>query len=250
MRIAVVGGTGTVGRHVVQAAHGAGHETVVVARSTGIDVLTGEGLERALAGVEAVVDVANQFSTKAARATAFFTAVSRRLQEVGARCGVSHIVTLSIVGIDRVPGWGYYEGKVAQEAVALGGPVPGTLLRATQFHEFPGQVLDQYPTGPFAVCPRMRVQPVAASTVADRLVELAAGPPVGRAEDLGGPEPADLRDLARRLLRRRGSRAVLVPLPVPGKVGRALSGGALLPGPGARLAGPTFDEWLRVAISP
>src|SRR5690625_2609464 len=135
MRVAVAGGTGVVGRHVVKSVRTAGHEPVVLSRSRGVDLASGRGLTAALDGVDAIVDVAN-ISTLARRpATRFFTTVSRRLQEAGAAAGVRHLVTLSIVGVDRV-GLGYYQGKLAQEAVASSGPVPGTVLRAAKYNEF------------------------------------------------------------------------------------------------------------------
>lgn len=242
MRVAVAGGTGMVGRYVVTALSGAGHEPVVLARSRGIDLTTGAGLAEALEGARAVVDVSNVATMSRKHAVAYFTAASRHLLAAGERAGVEHHLALSIVGIDRVD-LGYYEGKLRQEETVLAGPVPATVLRATQFHEFAGQTLDRL-RGPLAVVPRMRIQPVAAAEVADELVRLVAGPAAGRAPELAGPEVLELVDLARQVLDARGSRRLLVPLTLPGSAGRALRDGALLPAQDAGRGHQTFTDWL------
>ncbi len=240
MRIAVAGGTGTVGRYVVDTARARGHGVAVLSRSRGVDVRTGSGLEAALEGVEAVVDVTNPGTTEREAATAFFTEVSGRLHTVGAACGVRHLVTLSIVGIDRAAGYEYYAAKLAQERAVLAGPVPATVLRATQFHEFAGQVLAWGRQRSTAHVPSLRVQTVAARTVGRVLVELVEAGPAGTVPDLAGPEPADLVALARALAERRGLGIAVVADPAPAEIPED----ALLPGAGARLEGPTFRAWL------
>ncbi|WP_405948961.1 NAD(P)H-binding protein [Streptomyces prunicolor] len=252
MRVAVAGGTGLVGRYVVEELVAAGREPVVLSRSRGVDLVSGgggAGLDAALDGVDAVVDVSNVTTTSARKSVAFFDAVGRNLLEAGERAGVRHHVVLSIVGIDRV-GLGYYRGKLRQESVVKDGPLPWTVLRATQFHEFAEQTLDRVP-GPFAVVPRMRTQPIAAREVARQLVRLATGPAQGMAPDLAGPRVEQLVDMVRRLLRARGERRLVVPVRMPGAVGAAMTGDGQLPVadagaadvPGAR-GSETFDEWL------
>ena len=242
MRVAVAGGSGLVGRHVVAVLRGAGHEPVVLARSFGVDLTTGAGLDEALRGVGSVVDVSGVTTTSRRASVGFFTSSTRHLLDAGRRAGVAHHVALSIVGIDRVD-LGYYAGKRAQEELVLSGSAPGTVLRATQFHEFAGQLLDRV-RGPWAVLPRMRVQPVAAREVADALAELALTEPAGRVPDLAGPAEHELVDLARQLLRARGSGRRVLPVRLPGSAGRAMAGGALLPtGPGPR-GRQRFDQWL------
>jgi uncharacterized protein YbjT (DUF2867 family) len=244
MRIAVAGGTGTVGKYVVLAAERAGHQVAVLSRRTGVDVRTGDGLMAALEGADIVVDAINAESMSRSKASAIFEETTRRLQVAGAAQGVARLVTLSIVGIDRVPGFGYYQAKLAQEAAALEGPLPVTIVRATQFHEFPAQMLGRLHLGPLALVPRMRVQPIAARTVGEILVEIASAPPGETMVEVAGPEPADLVDLARAVVVRRGQRTAVVSVPVPGQGGKAMRTGALLPTPGAHLAGPPFAEWL------
>ncbi|MGW7360210.1 SDR family oxidoreductase [Streptomyces sp. NPDC054802] len=243
MRVAVAGGTGTAGRHVVEELRAAGHEPVVLARSAGVDVTTGKGLDEALAGADAVIDTANVSTFRRAKAVAFFEAETRNLLAAEERAGVRHHIVLSIVGIERV-GHGYYQGKLAQERVVAAGPVPWTVLRATQFHEFADQVLDQMP-GPFALVPRMRTQPVAVREVARALVAVAEGPPQGMAPELAGPREEQLLDMVRRVLPLRGERRLVLPVPLPGRAGRAMASGAQLPGgPGPR-GTQTFQDWLR-----
>ncbi|MCK0116964.1 NAD(P)H-binding protein [Isoptericola sp. S6320L] len=242
MRIAVAGGTGVVGRHVVAAVERAGHEAVVLSRGRGVDVATGSGLDAALEGVDAVVDTLNVTSLREKVATEFFTTTSRHLVAAGVRAGVGHHVLLSIVGIDRASGYGYYRAKLEQEEVVRAGDVPWSVVRATQFHEFPGQVLGQVP-GPVGIMPRMRCRPVAAAEVGTYLAEVAAGPARGQAPEIAGPREEQMVDMARRLLRARGRRRWVLPVDFPG-AGAAFRGGALLPdGEGPR-GSVTFDEWL------
>ncbi len=244
MKIAVAGATGTVGRYVVEAAQAAGHDVARLSRADGVDVSTGRGLDDALAGAEVVVDALNLTSINREKATAFFTRTTARLQEAGAAAGVRRLVTLSIVGLERVPGYGYFQAKLAQEQTARRGPLPVTILRAAQFHEFPGQILAQTRRGPVAMVPRMRIQPVSARTVGQALVEAATDPAAPDRLELAGPAPEDLVDLARRLLRHQHTRVAVLGLRWPGATGAAMRGGAMLPGQGTRVAGPSFDEWL------
>lgn len=242
MLIAVAGGTGVVGTYVVSALERAGHEAVVLSRAAGIDLEAGTGLDDALAGVDGVVDVSNVATQSRRRSIAFFASATGHLLEAGARAGVGHHVVLSIVGSDRVD-LGYYAGKREQERLTEAGPLPWSILRATQFHEFAGQVLAQTP-GPVAVVPRMRTQPVAASDVAAALAALVLGPPVGRSVELAGPREEYLPDMARRLLAARGARRKVVAVRLPARGGAAMADGGLLPGTDAQLSQQTFDDWL------
>jgi len=242
MRVAVAGGTGVVGLHVVEALSAAGHTPVVLSSGRGVDLVTGDGLQEALRGVEAVIDVSNVVTTGRSKSVKFFEAAGANLIEAGREHGVRHHVVLSIVGVDRVE-FGYYEGKLRQEQLALSGPVPATVLRATQFHEFAGQVLDRVP-GPVALVPRQLIRPIAAAEVASELVDIAAGEPQGLAPELAGPEEHQLVELARRVVSRSGRRRWVVGVRLPGPGGRAMASGGLLPGAGARLGTQTFDEWI------
>ncbi|MFF4244499.1 SDR family oxidoreductase [Streptomyces sp. NPDC001822] len=242
MRVAVAGGTGLVGRLVVGKLAASGHEPVVLSRSRGVDLVRGTGLGGALSGVDVVVDVSNVTTLSRRRAVAFFDSAGRNLLDAAAGAGVRHHVALSIVGVDRV-GHGYYAGKLRQEEVVAEGRVPWTVLRATQFHEFVGQTLQQMP-GRIAVVPRMTTQPVAAREVAGHLVELALAPPRGMAPELAGPRVEQLVDLVHRLLAARRERRLVVPLRLPGAVGASMRGDGQLPREDGPRGSETFDEWL------
>jgi len=245
MRIAVAGGTGTVGRHVVAVARERGHEAVVLSRAAGVDVSTGDGLDAALAGVDVVIDVTSVATTKASVAEDFFETATRRLLGAERRHGVAHHIALSIVGIDRRgEASGYYAGKIAQERAVATDEVPWTLLRATQFHEFARQMFERGRMGPLVVVPAMRSQPVAAREVAERLVALAEGPPAGRVRDLGGPRVERMSELSRRWGEAAQAAGRVVEVPLPGGFGHQLRDGSLLAGPEADLGTQTFTEWL------
>jgi uncharacterized protein YbjT (DUF2867 family) len=249
-KIAVAGATGRVGRHVVEVLQAEGHDVVPISRSGGVDVITGDGLAEALAGVECVIDAATQPSPDQDAATAFFTTSARNLQQVGEKAGVQRILLISIVGVDKFTG-GFLAAKAAHEHALLAGPIPVQILRATQFHEFVAQMVEWGTQGDAIYVPRIRTQLVAARSVAEAAARLAdASGRTPRSDDgliteIGGPREERLVDAARLLLSRRSE-----PLPVEEVSNPAdpdndlLESGALLPGPAATLAGPTFEEWL------
>ncbi|MFE7846210.1 SDR family oxidoreductase [Microbacterium sp. NPDC057407] len=243
MKIAIAGGTGTVGTHAADAARAAGHETVVLSRGRGVDLVSGAGLDAALAGVDAVIDVANVSTLLASAATSFFTTATGNLIASAARAGVGHVVLLSIVGIDRMP-FDYYAGKVAQERVVGASAVPWTIVRATQFHEFAAQLYRQAKIGPLHLAPRARVQPIAAREVGEHLAAVASGAAQGRAADLAGPREERLDEMVRAYGRREGNRGWIPSVSLPGAQMKGMRAGHALPGPGAVTGRETFDEWL------
>ncbi|WP_250030796.1 SDR family oxidoreductase [Paractinoplanes maris] len=235
--MAVAGGTGRLGTLVVAQARAAGHEVVVMARSSGVDLTTGAGLDEALRGVDVVIDAANHVTLNRRAAIDFFEATTRNLLAAQQRAGVRHYVVVSIVGVDRVHS-GYYAGKLRQEEVALAGPIPVTVLRVTQFYEFAEQMIERVP-GPVKVVPSMVTRPVAAADVAAELVRLAEGPAQGRAPELAGPEVLEMADMMRRIARGR----LVLRVPLPDAASRAMARGGLLPVGDHRQGGITFDEW-------
>jgi uncharacterized protein YbjT (DUF2867 family) len=243
MRIAVAGGTGTVGRPLVEALGAAGHEPIVLARSTGVDLVTGEGLDGTLSDVAAVVDVTSVAGASAEKSVAFFGAVTRTLLAAEKAAGVPHHVALSIVGAARI-GLSYYAGKKAQEELVMAAPNGWTLVRATQFHEFVRSVYEIGKVGPLLFAPSMILQPIAAAEVGAALAEIATGAPRGLDADLAGPRKERMVTMIGRYARSLGQKRPVIQIPVPGAWGRAMRDGSLLPADGARLGTQTFDEWL------
>ncbi|WP_211217941.1 NAD(P)H-binding protein [Microbacterium luticocti] len=243
-RIAIAGGTGTVGRLVVEIARAHGHDAVVISRSTGVDLVSGDGLDTVLAGVDTVIDVSNTSSMSATASVRHFETTTRTLLDAETRVGVRHHIVLSIVGIDDEKGYGYYQGKRAQERAVAAGRVAYTILRATQFHEFAQQMFERMKFGPFVLVPTMRSQPIAAREVAARLVELAEGAPAGRVTDIAGPRVERMAELARRYGRAAGLPGRVVELSLPGAPGRQMRDGSLLAGTAAEVRGPSYAQWL------
>jgi uncharacterized protein YbjT (DUF2867 family) len=247
MRIAVAGATGNIGSLTVAALEREGHDVVRVSRSLGVDLTTGEGLDDALAGVEAVVDATNAPPLDEAETVEFFGRTTSNLLEAGSRAGVRHHVLLSIVGIDRVTGNAHYAGKREQERLVAAGPVPWTIVPATQFHDFAAMVAGWGETDGVATIAPLLVQPIAPADVAAVLAEVALGEPQGRYADVAGPDPQDLVDMARRTFAARGRAIKLVPTWSAGLFGEEMAGAVLLPGEGARIAPTSFDDWLATA---
>jgi uncharacterized protein YbjT (DUF2867 family) len=241
-KIAVAGATGRVGRHVVEVLEAAGHDVVPMARSTGVDVVTGAGLAEALAGVECVIDAATGASPEQQAATEFFTAAARNLHEAGERAGVQRIVVVSIIGTDRYAA-GYGAAKQVHEREMLAGPIPATVVRAAQFHEFVPLMVEWGRRGDISYVPEMRTQLVAARTVAEALADVATtGATI---PEIAGPREERFVEMAALLVARRGDSLRVEEASDPEDPDSELAAsGGLLPGPDAKLAGPTFEEWL------
>lgn len=247
MKIAVAGGTGTVGKHVVDIARAAGHDVVVLSRSTGTDLLTGAGLTTALDGINTVIDVSATTSTATKESVRFFGTVTKNLREAENAAGVNHHVALSVVGAAKVNA-NYYAGKAVQEDMLLAETDGWSLLRTTQFHEFAQQLIHHGKVGPFQIVPTMRTQPIAASEVAQELLTIASGDPRGLEPDLAGPQEERMSVLVKRLLDASGKTNPVVQVSLPGAWGRGMRDGSLLPTDSTRTAGQTFEEWVEARM--
>ncbi|HXW79440.1 MAG TPA: NAD(P)H-binding protein [Acidimicrobiales bacterium] len=231
MKIVVVGGTGLIGSGVVETLALAGHEAVPAARSTGVDLMTGDGLERILSGAEVVVNLANSPAFDEASVN-FFRTSTANLLAAAAGAGVRHHVVLSVVGAGRVPQLDYFRAKAEQEELLRRGPTPFSIVRATQFFEFMGTVISWTSDDKAIRLPSTRVQPVAAADVVDSVVEVCRGAPLEGIRNVAGPDIFGLDELGRLTLSvRRDGRTVIT----DDRAGMfaAVTGDELIAGPAA-----------------
>jgi uncharacterized protein YbjT (DUF2867 family) len=246
-KIAVAGATGRLGRPTVEILRERGHEVVPISRSAGVDVISGEGLAAALEGVDLIIDAATGPSPDQAQATEFFTTAARNLQQAGAEQGVEGVLVVSIIGTDHF-NTGYNAAKVVQERAHLEGPVPARILRAAQFHEFVAELVKWGTQGVTATLPQMRTQLVAARSVAEALADLvdeADSAPIGNpVAEVAGPREENLLEAARLLAAKDGNGLRIEAGEFFEDPEGLYPAGAVLPGPVAKLAGPTFEEWL------
>ncbi|MFD4457342.1 SDR family oxidoreductase [Nocardia sp. NPDC058480] len=250
-KIAVAGATGRLGRHVVDVLVERGHEVVAFSRANGVDIETGVGLDEALTGVDIVIDASSTPSADQQVATEFFTVAARNLHAAGERAGVERLVVVSIIGIDGSLA-GYNAAKLAHEQELLKGALPVQILRAAQFHELVEVMVGWGTKDAVAYLPAMRTQLVAARTVAEALVDLAANPIP--AEDIpfpeiAGPQPETMATAATALVATRGDALRIIETSDTANPDREqFENGTLLPSPHATLAGPTFAEWIAAPV--
>jgi uncharacterized protein YbjT (DUF2867 family) len=249
MKIVVIGGTGLIGSKLVEKLRDSGHEPLAASPDTGVNTLTGEGLDEALAGAEVVVDVSNAPAWEDAAVLDFFQTSSRNLSEAETKAGVGHHVALSVVGIDRLPESGYFRAKVAQEEAVKAASIPYTILRATQFFEFIGRIADSSADGDTVRLAPALIQPEAADDVAAALADIATSPPLNDTVELAGPESYRLDELARRFLRAKGDARQVTADVHARYFGAELDDHSLTPGDHPRIAPTRFEDWLSRSAS-
>jgi len=223
MKITVIGASGLIGTKVVDLLTAEGHEVVAASRSSGVDVLTGDGLAAALAGANALVDVTNSPSFDDDPVMEFFTTSTTNLVAAAKAAGVGHYVALSIVGVDGLPGSGYMRAKVVQENIITESGVPYTILRATQFAEFTDAITDSMTVGNEVRVPDALIQPVAADQVAAEVARAGAAEPLNSIVNIGGPDKISFEKMARDVLARRGDAKTVVVDPEAGYFGTLLA---------------------------
>ncbi|MFB9680604.1 SDR family oxidoreductase [Streptosporangium vulgare] len=242
MKFAVIGGTGLIGSKVVQLLNEAGHEAVPHALSTGVDVLTGQGVDAALAGADVVVNLTNSPTFDEASPAFFQTSMDNLLAAAG-RAGTGHFVILSIIGVDQVP-TDYYRAKTLQEDLLKAGPIPYSIVRAAQFMEFVDAVLSWTADDETVRLPRTPLQPVAAADVAATVADVAAGTPLNGVLDLAGPEVYPLDELGRITLAARGDSRTVTTDDAAGMFA-VVPGDVLTAKDGARIAPTHYADWLK-----
>jgi uncharacterized protein YbjT (DUF2867 family) len=241
MKIAVIGGTGLIGSQVVNKLNAAGHQAVPHSKSTGVDVISGEGLDTAVAEADVVVNLTNSPTFDEA-SPAFFQTSMDNLLAAAHKAGVGHFVILSIVGADQVPALDYYQAKVLQEKLLAGGPVPYSIVRATQFMEFMEAAMSWTADGDTVRLPATPIQPIAAKDVADAVAQVAVSAPLNGIRNIAGPEIFTLDELGRITLSHKGDHRTVVTDPTAGMF--AAVRGDVLTDKDAHLAPTRYTDWL------
>jgi uncharacterized protein YbjT (DUF2867 family) len=244
-KILVTGGTGSLGSLVVDRLRTVDCEVQILSRSkrpgtVQADLLTGEGLEQSVGGIDVIIHCASS-PTNPRQVDGSGT---KRLLQAAEQAGVSHIIYVSIVGVDRNPFYPYYGVKLEVEQMIEQAPIPWTILRATQFHDFVLMLIQFLDRLPVTIMPKgFLLQPIETREVAARLVELALSAPTGRVPDLGGPEVWTAAELARAYFKATGRRRRIVEVPIPGKIAQAFRAGAHLC-PDQKYGKIRWDEFL------
>jgi len=243
MKILVIGGTGLIGSKLVKLLTGRGHEAVAASPATGVNTVTGEGLDAALTGVDVVVDVANSPSFEDQAVLDFFQAARRDLLAAEKRAGVRHHVALSVVGTRRLAESGYFRGKIVQEDLIEAGAIPYTIVHSTQFFEFLGGIVQSGAQGDDVRLPSAYVQPIASDDVALAMADAALGAPVNGIVEIAGPQKVRLAELAQRYMGKIGDARTVHADAGVRYFGALLDDDTLVPGPGARLGEIDFETW-------
>jgi uncharacterized protein YbjT (DUF2867 family) len=242
MKIAVLGGTGLIGSQVVEILNANGHEAVPHSPATGLDLLSGQGLAEALKDAGVVVNLTNS-PTFDDSSMVFFQQSMDNLLPAASTAGVGHAVVLSIVGADRVPGLVYYRAKVLQEDILKAGPVPYSIVRATQFFEFMNATAVETADDETVRLPGVLVQPIASADVAQAVADVSTGPPLRGTRSIAGPEVFALDELGKITLAAHDDHRTVITDDTAG-VFAAASGDALIAHNGATIAKTTYREWL------
>jgi len=250
MKIVVIGGSGLIGSKVVDRLREAGHEVVAASPASGVNTLTGEGLDAALAGAQVVLDVANSPSFEDQAVLEFFQTSGRNLLAAEAKAGVRHHVALSVVGTDRLSESGYFRGKIAQEALIRTANIPYTIVHSTQFFEFLGSIAQSGADGNTVHLSPAFVQPIASDDVAAAVADYTLGAPRQGVVEIAGPERVRLSDLVQRYLKASNDPRTVVPDVKTRYFGALLQDDTLVPGPNPRLGKLDFDAWFALPKAP
>jgi uncharacterized protein YbjT (DUF2867 family) len=245
VKIVIIGGTGLIGSKTAAILRQGGHEVIAAAPNTGVNTITGEGLNDALAGAQVVIDLANSPSFEDKAVLEFFETSGRNLLAAEAAAGVRHHVALSIVGTDRTPDNGYFRAKVAQEKLVVTSGMPYTIIRSTQFMEFLRGIADSSADGNMVRIASGLFQPIAADDVAAFVADVALAPPRSGIVEIAGPECAPFNEIIARYLKAAGDPREVVRDPEARYWGGRVEERSLVPLGEARLGHIGLDEWLR-----
>jgi uncharacterized protein YbjT (DUF2867 family) len=249
MKIVVIGGTGLIGTKTIALLRSAGHDALAAAPATGVNTVTGEGLDAALNGADVVIDLANSPSFEPSEVMDFFTAHEKHLLAAEGRAGVEHHVALSIVGTDRSPDNGYFRAKTVQEDLIKDSGIPYTIIRSTQFMEFLGAIADAArKESAIHVAPGL-FQPIAADDVAAAVAEVALAAPRNGTIEIAGPERAPFDEIIRRYLELMGDKRTVYADPEARYFGGKVEQHSLVPLGEARLGQITLSDWVKQRLA-
>lgn len=249
MKIVVIGGTGLIGTRVVARLERRGLEVVAAARSTGVDLLTGMGLDQALHGADVVIDTSNSGYFEPAEMQHFFEAAGANLFAAERQALVPHHIALSAVGTDQLDS-GYFKAKRVQEDQVIASHIPFTIVRATPFFEYLYDVVDQGGDGDTLRLPPVLIQPIAADDVASALVQSALAGPSNNIVEVAGPDTFSLPTLAEEILTANEDCRTVIADPDALYFGAHMAGASLTGGEHPRFAPTSFDDWLRHSLLP
>jgi len=247
LKIVVIGGTGLIGKKVVNNLRALGHDTRVASPSKGVDTITGNGLKEALAGAQVVIDLSNSPSFEDQAVMAFFETAGKNIAAAEKAAGVKHHIPLSVVGTDRLQASGYFRAKLAQENLIKASGIPYTIIRATQFFEFVGAIAQAATSGQTVRVASAMMQPIVSDDVAAAVTKVALATPLNGIVELAGPEPIRMNDLVRQLLVAQGDSRQLVTDDAAGYFGTPVNDRSLTPGSNPMLGQTRFADWLRQA---
>src|SRR5262249_19799044 len=248
MKIVVIGGTGLIGSKVVAMLREQDHEAVAASPDTGVNTITGVGVNEVLKGASVLVDVSNSPSLEGPAALTFFETSTRNLLAAEVKAGVRHHVALSVVGTERLSESGYFRAKIAQEALITGASIPYSIVHATQFFEFVKSIAAAATDGNRVRLAPVLIRPMASDDVASAVARVAVGAPVNGIVDVAGPEEFRLDELIRQGLRAQHDSREVVADPGARYFGAALTERTLVPGPSAQLGQIRFEDWLRQPV--
>ncbi len=249
IKIVVVGGTGFIGKKLVNKLRQQGQEPVSASPSSGVNTVTGEGLDEALKGAQVVIDVANAPSWEDKAVLEFFETSNRNLLAAEAAAGVNHHVALSVVGTDRLLASGYFRAKMAQEKLIIASKIPYTIVRATQFFEFVSFIAQHSNEGGTIRLPAVLMQPIFSDDVAAALADVALDEPIGGMMEIAGPDQIRQDELVRQLLNATGEPRKVIPDANARYYGLEVNDQSLVPGPNPRLGPTHFADWLKSSAS-
>lgn len=250
MKIVVIGGTGLVGSKTVARLRDKGHDVLAASPNSGVNTITGAGLQEALAGADVVLDLANSPSFEDKAVLEFFETAGRNLLAAEAEAGVKHHIALSVVGTERLQESGYFRGKLAQEKLIKASPIPYTIVHSTQFMEFLKGIADSGTVGTTVHLSPAYVQPIASDDVADAMAEVALSKPLNGTLEIAGPERIRLSELVGLYLKATNDPRTIERDTGARYFGAELNDQSLVPCEGARLGTIGFEEWFRQSQQP